>query len=96
MKNKYYFNLFVVADGSDSNRLTERFSPLLERNNLSAALHQSFYYTAVMAQIFAEILHLLEQFLALVECEFALAVCTVQQLILSEIFNKKVIIQLET
>ena len=80
--------MFVVADGSDSNGLTERLSPLLERNNLSTAFHQSFNYTAVVAQIFAKILHFFEQFLALVEREFALAVSTVQQLILSEIFEK--------
>lgn len=82
-RRKYYIDLFVVADGRDSDGLTEGLAPLFERDDLTASLVKRFDYAAVVTQILAKILHLLQQLFSFIQCEFALAVRAVEQLVLA-------------
>jgi len=75
-------HLLVIAYGRDGDGLPNGLPPLLEGDHLAAALKQRFDDAAVVAQVLAQILHLLQQLLAFVQRELALAIRRVQQLVL--------------
>ena len=85
--NYTHFDLFVNANGRDGDGLAEGRAPLLERDDFSTALVKGLNDAAVMAQVFAQVLHLFQEFLAFVQREFTLAVGAIQQLVLSVIFR---------
>jgi hypothetical protein len=81
--------LLVDANGRDGDGLSQRRSPLFEWNDFPAALVKCLNDAAVMAQIFAKVLHLLQELFTFVQREFTLAVGAVQQLVLSVVVGKK-------
>lgn len=86
---KTHFDLFVNANGRDGDGLSQGRASLFEWNDFPAALVKGLNDAAVMAQIFAKVLHLFQEFFTFVQREFTLAVGAIQQLVLPIVAKKR-------